>query len=52
MDADGDGHLSKDEVPERMQERMFSRMDANGDGFLDEDELEAMAQRMGRMRPN
>ena len=52
MDADGDGRISKDEAPERMQERMFSRMDANGDGFIDEDELEAMAQRMGRRRPN
>ena len=43
-DANGDGRISRDEVPERM-ERIFGRLDANGDGFIDEDELEGMASR-------
>ncbi len=51
MDVDGDGRLSRDEVPEPM-ERRFDRMDANGDGYIDQDELEAMAERMRRRRPN
>ena len=50
-DADGDGRLSRDEVPEPMEQR-FDRMDANGDGYIDQDELEAMAERMRRRRPN
>ncbi|HWA97034.1 MAG TPA: EF-hand domain-containing protein [Pirellulales bacterium] len=40
-DANGDGKLSKDEVPERMREN-FDRMDRNGDGFLEPQELQAM----------
>ncbi len=51
MDVDGDGRLSRDEVPEPMEQR-FDRMDANGDGYIDQDELEAMAERMRRRRPN
>ena len=43
-DKNGDGKLTKDEVPERMQ-RMFDRVDANGDGAIDKAELEQMAQR-------
>ena len=45
MDQDGDGKLSKDEVPERMQRR-FDFMDANGDGYVDQDELAGMRERM------
>ena len=40
-DADSDGKLSRDELPEQMLRR-FDRIDANGDGFLDREELEAM----------
>ncbi len=39
-DANGDGKLSKEEVPERFRQR-FDRADANGDGKLDEAELKA-----------
>lgn len=46
-DEDGDGKLSKGEVPPRMAER-FDRMDSNQDGFLDQDELQAAADRMRR----
>ncbi len=44
-DANWDGRISRDEVPERMG-RIFGRLDANGDGFIDEDELEGMASGM------
>ena len=49
MDANGDGKLSKDEVPAPLAERMFERADTNKDGFLDKAELEAMAK-AGAMR--
>lgn len=42
MDANGDGKLSGDELPERMKP-MLERSDANRDGFLDREELQAMA---------
>lgn len=38
FDANGDGVLTKDELPERAQQR-FERMDANGDGQVSRDEL-------------
>jgi len=38
-DTDGDGKLSKSEVPERLAERMFDQADKNTDGFLDREEL-------------
>ena len=38
FDANKDGKLSKDEVPERMQ-GIFARADADKDGFLTRDEL-------------
>lgn len=38
LDKDADGKLSKEEAPERMQER-FDELDANKDGFLDAGEL-------------
>jgi hypothetical protein len=44
MDANGDGKLSKDELPPQLAERMFERADTNKDGMLDKTELEAMAQ--------
>lgn len=42
MDANGDGKLSGDELPERMKP-MLERSDANKDGFLDREELQSMA---------
>jgi Ca2+-binding EF-hand superfamily protein len=44
MDRDGDGKISRDEMPEQMRQR-FDRIDENGDGLIDETEIEAMANR-------
>jgi len=41
MDANGDGMLQRDEIPEQMQ-GMFDRIDANGDGAIDADEMNTM----------
>ena len=38
-DANGDGEIGREELPERMQ-RLFDRVDANQNGVLDEDELQ------------
>ena len=43
FDKNGDGQLSKDEVPERMQ-GLFVRGDANQDGVLSKDELRKLAE--------
>lgn len=42
FDKDGDGKLSKAEVPERMQ-GIFARGDSDGDGLLTKDELRKLA---------
>ncbi|MDQ7012687.1 MAG: hypothetical protein Q9O74_02185 [Planctomycetota bacterium] len=42
-DANGDGKLSRDEIPGRFAERIFDANDANGDGFLDAAELKTAA---------
>jgi predicted dienelactone hydrolase len=47
-DADGDGKLSKEEVPERLQS-FFDTLDTDGDGFLSREELDSMG-RMGGNR--
>jgi HlyD family secretion protein len=47
FDGDGDGKLSRDEVPERMRP-VFGRLDANGDGFIDAAEVAAMRNRFRR----
>lgn len=44
-DANGDGMLQWDEVPEQIRERVFERNDTNKDKVLDKAELEAMRQR-------
>jgi photosystem II stability/assembly factor-like uncharacterized protein len=49
MDANEDGRIQRDEVPERMR-RLFDEFDANSDGVLDESELTAAAAR-GPARP-
>ena len=43
MDANKNGKLEKEEVPERMQS-MFSRADKNEDGAIDKEEMTAMAR--------
>lgn len=45
-DANNDGKLTGDELPEFMQDRL-STFDTNEDGAIDTDELEAMANRSG-----
>lgn len=43
FDANGDGKLQWDEVPENQRERLFARGDTNNDKVLDQDELRALA---------
>jgi collagen type III alpha len=45
FDADGDGKVSKQEAPERMQEG-FDAMDTNKDGALDPAEIKALREMM------
>ncbi|MDP6060550.1 MAG: hypothetical protein QGH33_16720, partial [Pirellulaceae bacterium] len=45
MDANGDGKVSKSEVPQQMLQR-WDRMDTNSDGFIDKKELEELAKRI------
>lgn len=48
-DSDGDGKVSKQEAPERMQD-FFARVDQDGDGFVTREEIEQVAERMARGR--
>jgi Ca2+-binding EF-hand superfamily protein len=48
-DRDGDGKLSKDEVPEMLRER-FDQVDTDRDGLVDKDELSAVGERLRRLR--
>lgn len=48
LDTDGDGQISREEAPPRLQ-RLFSRLDANEDDFISESELSSM--RGGRRPP-
>ncbi len=47
-DANGDGKLSRDELPEQLAERFFATADANDDGVLDREELAASLSRRGQ----
>jgi Ca2+-binding EF-hand superfamily protein len=46
-DANDDGKVTKDELPQQMQ-RLFERLDANGDGAIDKAEAEGAAEQFGR----
>lgn len=46
FDSDGDGRLSREEAPERMQ-AVFAEIDTNGDGFLDAEEFAARRAQRG-----
>ena len=47
MDANGDGKITQDELPERAQQ-FFERLDQNGDGAITEDELGQIGGGRGR----
>ena len=47
FDQDGDGAITRDELPERMRMR-FDRMDGNGDGTISASEAQAVAKRIAR----
>jgi len=49
-DKNGDGKLSKDELP-AVAQKEFEHIDANKDGFITQDELQQHADRMARQRP-
>ena len=49
LDKDGDGKLSKDEFPEKMQQR-FERLDKDGDGFVTAEEMKAGRGGKGKKR--
>lgn len=46
-DANGDGKLSKEEMPPMLVERIWERADTNKDGFVDRVELEVVAKEGG-----
>jgi collagen type III alpha len=50
IDANKDGKLSKDEMPERMKEN-FGRMDINGDGFVSQEEFAQIGRAFGKAPP-
>lgn len=49
-DKNGDGKITKDELPERMH-ALFELGDANKDGVLDREEIKRLAERVGPGRP-
>ena len=46
LDANGDGKITKDELPERGAQKL-SRLDRNKDGIIDRKEFDAMSRRRG-----
>ncbi len=50
-DANGDGKLSKDELPGPMAAQIFSEGDANNDGMLDPDELKSFLAKRAAAQP-
>ncbi|MFM7261385.1 MAG: hypothetical protein ACKO3W_12355 [bacterium] len=50
MDANGDGKLSRDEMPPMLVERILERADTNKDGFVERAELEVIAKEGGALR--
>ncbi len=51
MDSNGDGSLSREELPQKMRGR-FHYLDLNGDGKVDRDEIEQSVQRrIGKQTP-
>jgi Ca2+-binding EF-hand superfamily protein len=50
FDKNGDGKLSKDEVPQNLREH-FAAIDANKDGQISREELQQYAERMAQGRP-
>jgi len=49
-DKNGDGKLSKDELPASAQKE-FDQIDTNKDGFITQDELQQHAAKMAKLRP-
>jgi len=50
MDANKDGKLTKDEMPERMRDN-FARMDTNGDGTVTAEEFAQLGRQFGGKAP-
>ena len=51
LDSNGDGKISQEEAPDRMQQ-FFDQIDTNADGSIDREELAAMLQFIGSQRGN
>lgn len=49
-DANNDGFIDQDEMPERMKTMMLGRADTNQDGKLSKEEITQMVSQMGRGR--
>jgi Ca2+-binding EF-hand superfamily protein len=50
-DRNGDGNVTKDELPEPMRDRMLQRFDANHDGVIDKAEVKKGAEIMRSQGP-
>jgi collagen type III alpha len=48
LDRNGDGKVTRDEMPEWVQQRLLERADANGDEAIDEEEAKQMAEQLQR----